>query len=133
MRTSAWTVFMMGLLISSPLSAQKSGSRFVGTWLGTLETSGSQIHLSLSVFSDSSGYLSGEMVIVGRFGRPLMASVGVHGDSLMVTMPTANAYYFAVPNTQTDTLRGTFMQNGALPLVMTREAAVVKARPQGLR
>lgn len=104
--------------------------RFVGYWLGTLATPAARLRLGLTVGRDSAGRLTGELTSIDQGNTKIPATVSVRGDTLVVSMPGANATYAAVLAPD-DSLRGAFTQGAPLPLAMGRAAAPAPAaRPQ---
>ena len=106
--------------------------RFVGEWIGTLATPAAKLRLGLSVARDSSsGGLTGVMTSLDQGNAKIPATLAVHGDTLVVSMPAAQATYAAVLDAAKDSLRGTFTQGAPLPLDMGRAASpTTRVRPQ---
>jgi hypothetical protein len=107
--------------------------RFVGDWQGVLVVGTSKLRLSLSVKPDSAAGLRGQMVSIDQGGVVVPAQMNLRGDTLIVSMPSANGTYTAVATPAGDSLHGFWSQGSPLPLAMGRGAApavVAKARPQ---
>jgi hypothetical protein len=120
-----------GAAQSAPSSAVRD--RFVGDWQGVLVVGTSKLRLSLSVKPDSAVGLRGQMVSIDQGGAVVPAQMNLRGDTLIVSMPSANGTYTAVATPAGDSLHGFWSQGSPLPLSMGRgaaPAAVAKARPQ---
>jgi dienelactone hydrolase len=107
-------------------------SRFVGEWIGTLATPAAKLRLGLTVARDSSsGGLTGVMTSLDQANAKIPATLALHGDTLVVSMPAAQATYAAVLDPAKDSLRGTFTQGAPLPLDMGRASPpTARVRPQ---
>ncbi|HEY6827925.1 MAG TPA: alpha/beta fold hydrolase, partial [Gemmatimonadaceae bacterium] len=107
-------------------------SRFVGEWVGTLATPAAKLRLGLSVARDaSSGGLTGVLTSLDQGNAKIPATLALHGDTLVVSMPAAQATYTAVLDAAKDSLRGTFTQGAPLPLDMGRSSPpTAPVRPQ---
>jgi len=107
-------------------------SRFVGEWIGTLATPAAKLRLGLTVARDSSsGGLTGVMTSLDQGNAKIPATLALHGDTLVVSMPAAQATYAAVFDAAKDSLRGTFTQGAPLPLDMGRASSpAARVRPQ---
>ena len=114
------------------MAQRPSGAeRFVGNWTGTLSLPAARLRLALAVARDAGAGLTGEMVSLDQGNAKIPAQLTIRGDTLVVTMPMIQGSYTAVITTMSDTLRGTFTQGAAMPLDMTRGAALpVIKRPQ---
>jgi pimeloyl-ACP methyl ester carboxylesterase len=113
--------------------AQQSpvADRYVGTWMGTLATPAAKVRLALMVKRDPNGGLSGEMVSVDQGNATIAATVSLHGDTIVVAIPSAQASYTGVLGAANDSIRGSFTQGASLPLNMGRAALLpAAARPQ---
>jgi hypothetical protein len=124
-------VSMQGTAQSAPASAVRD--RFVGEWQGVLVVGTTKLRISLSVKPDSAAGLRGQMVSIDQGGAVVPGQMSLRGDTLIVSMPTANATYTAVATSGGDSLHGAWSQGSPLPLAMGRGAApvvVAKARPQ---
>jgi len=106
--------------------------RFVGEWVGALATPAAKLRLGLTVARDSSsGGLTGVMTSLDQGNAKIPATLALHGDTLVVSMPAAQATYTAVFDAAKDSLRGTFTQGASLPLDMGRASApTAPVRPQ---
>ncbi len=116
---------------SAPSSAVRD--RFVGEWQGVLVVGDAKLRIALSVKPDSAGGLRGQMVSIDQGGAVVPGQMSLRGDTLIVSMPTANGTYTAVATPAGDSLHGFWSQGSPLPLAMGRGAApavVAKARPQ---
>ena len=114
-----------------PAQQPAGARRFVGEWIGTLATPGGKLRLGLSVARDNSGGLTGGITSLDQGNAKIPATLAVHGDTLVVAMPAAQATYTAVLDAAKDSLRGTFTQGGPLPLDMGRASApTAPVRPQ---
>ena len=112
--------------IPAALHAQQPAvaSRFAGEWVGTLATPAGKLRLGLTVARDnSSGGLTGGITSLDQGNAKIPATLAMHGDTLIVSMPAAQATYTAVLDAAKDSLRGTFTQGAALPLDMGRASA----------
>ena len=120
--------------IPAVLHAQQPAvaSRFVGEWVGTLATPAGKLRLGLTVARDnSSGGLTGGITSLDQGNAKIPATLAMHGDTLVVSMPAAQATYTAVLDAAKDSLRGTFTQGAGLPLDMGRASApAAPVRPQ---
>jgi len=107
-------------------------SRFVGEWVGKLATPAAKLRLGLSVARDaSSGGLTGVLTSLDQGNAKIPATLALHGDTLVVSMPAAQATYTAVLDAAKDSLRGTFTQGAPLPLDMGRASPPTPpVRPQ---
>ena len=107
-------------------------SRLVGQWAGVLATPAAKLRLGLTVARDpSSGGLTGVMTSLDQANAKIPATLALHGDTLVVSMPAAQATYTAVLDAAKDSLRGTFTQGAPLPLDMGRAAPpAAPVRPQ---
>lgn len=122
------------VFIPAGLHAQRPAvaNRLVGEWVGTLATPAAKLRLGLSVARDSSsGALTGVMTSLDQGNAKIPATLALHGDTLVVSMPAAQATYTAVLDAATDSLRGTFTQGAPLPLDMGRASPpAARVRPQ---
>lgn len=120
--------------IPAVLHAQQPAvaGRFVGEWVGTLATPAGKLRLALTVARDnSSGGLTGGITSLDQGNAKIPATLAMHGDTLVVSMPAAQATYTAVLDAAKDSLRGTFTQGAGLPLDMGRASApIAPVRPQ---
>jgi len=120
--------------IPAVLQAQQPAGtrRFIGEWVGTLVTPAAKLRLGLTVARDSSsGGLTGVLTSLDQGNAKIPATVAMHGDTLVVSMPAAQATYTAVLDAAKDSLRGTFTQGAGLPLDMGRASApTAPVRPQ---
>ena len=115
-------------------SPTTSADRFIGNWMGTLVTPAASLRLALTVARDSGGALTGVLTSLDQGNAKVPATLALHGDTLVVTMASAQATYTAVLDAKGDSLRGQFFQGGALPLAMGRGAALpTPVRPQELK
>jgi fermentation-respiration switch protein FrsA (DUF1100 family) len=103
---------------------------FIGNWQGALALGGQKLRLGLTVARDGAGTITAVMTSIDQGNAELPASVSFSGDTLVLTMATAQARYAAV--VAGDSLRGTFTQlGGSLPLTLGRVAArAALVRPQ---
>jgi len=118
---------------SAPRPASAVRDRFVGDWQGVLAVGGTKLRIALSVKPDSIAGLRGQMVSIDQGGAVIQAQMNLHGDTLVVSMPSARGTYTAVATPAGDSLQGVWSQGSPLPLAMGRgaaPAAVAKARPQ---
>lgn len=114
---------------SLAVAQQPVADRFVGNWLGTLTTPGGKLRLGLAVAKSANGALSGEMTSIDQGNTKMAATLAVHGDTLIVSMPASGASYAAVLSA--DSLRGSFSQGMSIPLNLGRAAAPAPvSRPQ---
>src|SRR5512146_1527788 len=119
-----------GVSLSAQLPSV-GADRFVGNWMGTLVTPGARLRLALTVARDSAGALSAVLTSLDQGNAKIPATVAVRGDTLVVSMTSAQATYTAALDAKGDSLRGEFFQGGALPLAMGRAAALpTPVRPQ---
>jgi len=118
--------------VPAVLHAQQSVARFLGEWTGTLATPAAKLRLGLTVARDSaSGGLTGVMTSLDQGNAKIPATLALHGDTLVVSMPAAQATYAAVLDAAKDSLRGTFTQGAPLPLDMGRASSpTARPRPQ---
>lgn len=107
-------------------------ARFVGTWEGVIQAGQTRLRLGLKVERDSAGALRGFMTSIDQGNAIMPSTITVGGDTLIVAMPAANAYYRGVINAGRDTLDGAFMQGAALELKFHRTtmAPATVVRPQ---
>ena len=105
--------------------------RFIGNWMGTLVTPAARLRLALTVARDSAGALSAVLTSLDQGNAKVPATLAIHGDTIIVSMASAQATYTAALDAKGDSLRGEFFQGGALPLAMGRGAALPPpVRPQ---
>ena len=79
----------------------------------------------------ASGGLAGEMTSVDQGNAKIPATLAMHGDTLVVSMPAASASYAAVFSAADDSLHGSFTQGAPLALNMGRTAPPAPpSRPQ---
>jgi predicted acyl esterase len=118
--------------VPAVLHAQQPVARFLGEWTGTLATPAAKLRLGLTVARDSSsGGLTGVLTSLDQGNAKIPATLSLHGDTLVVSMPAAQATYTAVLDAAKDSLRGTFTQGAALPLDMGRASSpTARPRPQ---
>src|SRR5690242_5755358 len=118
--------------VPAVLHAQQSVARFLGEWTGTLAPPADNLHLGLTVAHDSSSCgLTGVMTSLDQGNAKIPATLALHGDTLVVSMPAAQATYTAVFDAAKDSLRGTFTQGAPLPLDMGRASSpTARVRPQ---
>ena len=118
--------------VPAVLHAQQPVARFLGEWTGTLATPAARLRLGLTVARDSSsGGLTGVMTSLDQGNAKIPATLALHGDTLVVSMPAAQATYTAVFDAAKDSLRGMFTQGASLPLDMGRASSpTARPRPQ---
>ena len=110
---------------------QSTVDRYIGSWMGTLATPAAKLRLALTVRRDSSGALAGEMVSVDQGNATIPATLTLHGDTIVVAMPAAQASYTGVLGAANDSIRGSFNQGGSLPLTLGRATILpTVAHPQ---
>jgi uncharacterized protein len=133
MTSSAFAIAAVVAFGTHPALSQQSpvADRYLGTWMGTLATPAAKVRLALMVKHDPNGGLSGEMVSVDQGNATIPATVTIHGDTIVVAMPAAQASYTGVLGAANDSIRGSFTQGGSLPLNMGRATLLpASARPQ---
>ena len=117
--------------VSSAQQPATGADRFLGNWTGTLATPAAHLRLALTVTRDSSGSLSGVLTSLDQGNAKIPTVLTIRGDTLVASMPAAQASYTAVLDAVKDSLRGTFVQGAPLPLNMGRASALpTLARPQ---
>lgn len=125
---------MIAMLNPVHAAAQRpapASDRFVGNWMGMLATPTVRLRLGLTVTRDSAGGLAGAFTSLDQGNANIPATLTLHGDTLIVAMPGAQASYTGVISAKNDSLRGTFTQGIAMPLHMGRAAALAAPnRPQ---
>jgi dienelactone hydrolase len=120
-----------GPTMSAAQQPPAGAERFVGNWLGTLATPAARLRLALTVAHDSGGGLTAILTSIDQGNAKIPATLTVHGDTLVASMPMARASYTAVLSPANDSLRGAFDQGVSLPMNMGRAAALpVLSRPQ---
>ena len=117
---------------ASPRAARaQDNARYVGTWQGALNVGLMKLRLGLTVQRDSAGMLTGSVTSIDQGNAVIPGSLAVHGDSLAITMPMANAQFRGVLSAHADSLSGVFHQGADLPLVFTRvQSFSTNTRPQ---
>src|SRR5262249_32602945 len=118
-------VATLSLALSSGIAQAQASpvDRFIGNWLGTLVTPGGKLRIGLAVAKAPDGSLSGGMTSVDQGNTKIPGTLAMHADTLVVSMPVANATFRAVFSAADDSLHGSFIQGAPLPLNMGRSAA----------
>jgi uncharacterized protein len=109
---------MAGSFAPALFAQAKGDERYVGTWVGALQTPAMKLRLALTVARDGSGALSGFMTSIDQGNARIPGTLTVTADSLTIRMPAVSARYTAV--IAGDSLVGTFNQGLPLPLNLGR-------------
>ena len=104
-----------------------AASKVDGVWLGTLhagsQTLRIQVHLQAGVPGAQSCVL--DSIDQGSFGSPC-SSVLVNGNAVSFVVPAVRGMWSGTLSADGQTLTGTWMQGGSLPLVMQRQVTAIE-------
>ena len=84
-----------------------------------------RMRLQLTIRRDSAGGLAGIMKAIDQGGREVPAIVEAHGDSVSFAVPAQRVTFAGVLSAAGDSIRGTFVQGQAFPLIFVRSEAAV--------
>lgn len=116
---------------SAPRAHAQDNARYVGTWQGAINVGLVTLRLGLTVRRDSTGALTGSVTSIDQGNATIPASLGIVSDSLVVTMPLANARFSGKVSSRADSMTGVFHQGADFPLVFVRvQAFSSTTRPQ---
>jgi hypothetical protein len=84
-----------------------------------------RMRLQLTIRRDSAGGLAGIMKAIDQGGREVPAIVEAHGDSVSFAVPAQRVTFAGVLSAAGDSIRGTFVQGQAFPLIFVGSEAAV--------
>jgi len=102
-----------------------------GIWLGTLKPpSGDSLRIQMTLHSDITGseFCTVDSLDQGAVGLAC-AGVRLRGKDLRFDMPSVEASFSGKLSADGNTISGTFIQGGPLPLTFARQAAAAAAHP----
>ena len=112
-------------VVSLDATAQQpqAEGRAVGVWAGRLTVGAMSVRLQMTIRRDSMGQLAGVMKAIDQGGMERPATVEARGDTVSFAIPDQRVTYSGVMNAAGDSIRGTFVQGQAFPLILVRSRA----------